>query len=151
MKINNAERIAWKNMLARTTNTKRHDYERYGGRGITVCDRWVDSFKNFLEDMGERPVGMTLDRVDNDGNYEPDNCRWADIITQNVNQRTRKDNKSGYRGVSWDKSTSKWVPQIRCGDKKLYLGLFTDPIEAAYVRDQFAMQIHGSVIKLNLL
>jgi hypothetical protein len=80
---------SWQAMLARCRNPNHVAYSRYGGRGITVCERWL-TFENFYADMGERPVGKTLDRIDNDGNYEPGNCQWSTAKEQNNNQRTRK-------------------------------------------------------------
>lgn len=74
-------------MLKRCYDPRSNGYERWGGRGIAVCDSWRESFANFLADMGERPEGMTLDRIDNDRNYEPDNCRWATWSEQRRNQR----------------------------------------------------------------
>jgi len=76
----------WMNMIQRCTNPKQPSYKYYGGRGITVCERWK-SFANFLADMGERPEDRTLDRINNDGNYELGNCRWADQETQQGNRR----------------------------------------------------------------
>jgi hypothetical protein len=78
--------ISWCGMIQRCTNPRNPRWMDYGGRGITVCERWR-SFENFLADMGERPSGLTLDRRDNDGNYEPGNCHWATQSEQVRNQR----------------------------------------------------------------
>lgn len=78
---------SWHSMISRCINPRETGYKHYGGRGITVCDRWRYSFDNFLADMGERPEGKTLDRIDNEGNYEPGNCRWATWSEQQSNKR----------------------------------------------------------------
>lgn len=81
---------SWKSMKWRCTNTAPKDWKHYGGRGIGVCERWVNSFEMFLADMGERPEGHTLDRIDNDKGYEPGNCRWATPAQQRNNRRDNK-------------------------------------------------------------
>lgn len=78
---------AWASMKQRCLNPKHEFFNHYGGRGIQVCDSWLESFKNFFADMGECPEGLTLDRIENDGNYEPANCRWATRFQQNSNRR----------------------------------------------------------------
>ena len=88
---------AWKRMIRRCHDPRCWDWKYYGGRGITVCLRWQRSFADFLADMGLRPSGLTLDRIDSEGNYEPGNCRWASRSVQNFNKRT--SNKHGWRGV----------------------------------------------------
>lgn len=77
---------SWQALRQRCENQKDKDYENYGAKGVKVCERWQD-FSAFLEDMGERPEGTTIDRINPFGNYEPDNCRWADYFVQNNNKR----------------------------------------------------------------
>lgn len=77
---------SWEAMMQRCTNQNASDYHRYGGRGIQICEQW-GSFENFLADMGVRPEGKTLDRIDNLGNYDPDNCKWSTAQEQQQNKR----------------------------------------------------------------
>ena len=86
----------WAAMKNRCTNPNNHSYRDYGGRGITVCERW-DKFENFLADMGERTKDLSLDRIDNDGNYTPENCRWATASQQQRNTRSNRMIKYGGR------------------------------------------------------
>jgi hypothetical protein len=89
-KVKTRTQSTWENMLQRVKNPKNPRWDSYGGAGITVCDRWL-IYENFLADMGERPEGTTLDRFpDNNGNYEPSNCRWATPLEQQNNMRSNR-------------------------------------------------------------
>ncbi len=94
----------WQSMRARCLRSTATSYHRYGGRGISICKRW-DTFSIFLKDMGEPPVGLTLDRIDNDGDYKPSNCRWA---THKEQQRNSSNCRVlSFRGVR--KGLSEWA------------------------------------------
>lgn len=86
-KCGSREHRSYVAMKSRCTNKNHIGYKNYGGRGISICAEWFDSFVQFYADMGDRPLGTSLDRIDNDGNYEPLNCRWSDRSTQASNRR----------------------------------------------------------------
>lgn len=124
-------------MRTRCHNENFHKYPLYGGRGITICERW-DDYDLFVNDMGRKPgSGFSIDRIDVNGNYEPSNCRWADATTQARNQNMRKDNTSGYRGVSYDLRSGKWLAYIQVKKKMVWLGKFKTPENADHVRRSF--------------
>ncbi len=102
------EYIVWEGMRARCRNRNKQDFKNYGGRGIKVCDRWLNSFENFIEDMGLCPDGLTIERMDNDGNYSPKNCRWGTRKEQALNRRS--NNVLVYRGIS--KTVSEWAEML---------------------------------------
>jgi hypothetical protein len=83
-------RLSYESMLNRCFNPRENNYPNYGGRGITVCQRWLDSYDAFVVDMGERPLGTTIDRIDVNGNYEPGNCRWSTPRAQAENRRNAR-------------------------------------------------------------
>ena len=122
----------WDTMKQRTSNPNDKDYPDYGGRGIRVCDRWLGpyGFRNFLEDMGEKPENHSLDRIDNNGNYSKENCRWATIYEQHANKRNNNETV----GVGWLKQRSKWQAYIRVEGKLKNLGSFINYADAVAAR-----------------
>lgn len=146
---NTPEYHCWEHMLQRCNTPSDPAFKHYGARGITVCKRWR-RFSNFFADMGKRPsAAHSLDRIDNDGNYEPGNCRWAIQSEQMVNQRMKSTNKSGFRGVSYSDERKKWVAQIAFMGQYYSIGRFDSKEEAAWMYDQWAMVIHGDLAHLN--
>ena len=102
----------WKNMMGRCYNLKNKHYQSYGGRGISVCIDWQD-LANFVSWAEETYIeGMTMDRINNDGNYEPSNCRWADVYEQAINQRLKKTNTTGYQGLGYRKDRDRWYIKL---------------------------------------
>lgn len=107
----------WRSMVYRCTNPKSNSYSRYGGRGIKVCDRWLNSFDAFIDDVGIKPEGLTLERINVDGNYEPENVTWATYLEQANNRRPKED-----AGLHYFKRKKTWQVHIGLFGKKIYLG-----------------------------
>jgi len=129
------EYVAWLHCKDRCFNNKSQDFHDYGKRGITVCDRWRHSFINFFADMSYKPSSNhSLDRIDNDGNYEPSNCRWATKKEQARNRRLQKGNISGTAGVTWQKQCNKWIVLLNVNGIFRYFGLYSDLDEAIAAR-----------------
>ena len=130
----------WANMKYRCQNERNPAYHNYGGRGICVCERWLcdDGFANFLADLGCRPTEKhSLDRINNDGNYEPGNVRWATKAVQEHNKRLSGRNKTRICGVYRSARDGLYVATTKFDGQKLYLGSSTDFFEACCLRKSF--------------
>lgn len=130
---------AWYNMIRRCTDSSLQDYCNYGGRGITVCERWLE-FENFYADMGERPKGCTLDRLDNDAGYSPENCAWRTYKEQATNKRNN-------RLVLWrgeTKATSQWEEDERLVAIGLTSGCIRTRLDAGWSVEE-AMTIPAEI------
>lgn len=119
-KSNSPEFSTWTDIQTRCYNKNSSAYKDYGGRGIVVCGRWLESFDNFLSDMGEKPSKLhSIDRINNNGNYEPNNCRWATIETQANNKRNNR--KLTINGVT--KNMSEWAKECNISSTAILLRL----------------------------
>lgn len=128
----------YRQMLARCYNENCKSYKHYGGRGIKVCDRWRDTsegFANFLSDMGDCPVGFSLERRDVNGDYCPSNCCWADIKVQANNKQAGKNNNTGLRGVKYVDNRF----EVRHGSK--YYGRYKTLLDAAAKRKSLELEL----------
>lgn len=144
----------WCSMKKRCTNKKNKDYEHYGGRGITVCDSWLNCFETFCEDMGDTyKEGLELDRLDNEQGYSKDNCRWVTRSVNMRNQRKRRGCSSKYKGVSFCKNRKNrpWVACIRYDLKTHYLGYYETELEAAQSYNKEALKHEETVDFLNII
>ena len=130
----------WKNMMGRCYNLKNKHYKSYGGRGISVCIDWQD-LANFVSWAESTYIeGMTMDRINNDLGYHPDNCRWVTKSEQAINRRMKGINTSGYTGVSYHKTKNKWTANIGINNKLKHLGYFNSVQEAVQARDNYIIQ-----------
>ena len=134
-KTRTPEHRIWAKMRQRCHNPKSKDFKNYGGRGITICERW-SLFENFLADMGERPAGLMLERINNERGYSPENCKWATRIEQNSN--TRQNRYWTFNGRTM--TTSQWAQSMGIDDtifhKRVYRGwgierILTQPVRAS--------------------
>lgn len=140
---------SWVAARSRCRYPKNIGYQRYGGSGIDICDSWYNSFERFLEDMGERPEGMTLDRIDNSKGYFKENCKWSTLIEQSSNREHLTPSLSKYRGVFYKKSNGRWFSSLPAYGEKAkgyYVGTFDTDLEAALAYDEkireMGMQAH---------
>lgn len=136
----------WQAIKTRCYDDKNKAYKNYGGRGITICAEWHDpkKFCDWAIKNGYRE-GLSIDRTDNNGNYEPSNCRWATKVTQELNKRINPKNTSGQKGVHWDKQRNKWFAQIKLNQKAIALGRFSSLQEAIKVRLEAEIKYRGCI------
>ena len=134
----------WSSIKDRTLNSKQKQYNDYGGRGISICDEWKNDFLSFynwaMTNGYEENKGLSIDRIDNDGNYCPENCRWTTRVIQGRNQRMQKNNTSGFKGVSYNKRAGSYQTCIQINSKKIHLGYFQTAVEGAIAYNNYIIE-----------
>lgn len=129
----------WIGIKKRCYDKNFKQFKDYGGRGISICDKWLNDPKEFIEwglANGYRK-GLDIDRINNDGEYSPENCRFVTRSINCVNKRKQKNNTSGCVGVRWHKKTKKWRPDVSYNKKRYYLGLYFNINDAVHARNRF--------------
>ncbi len=142
----------WCHMKTRCKCPTAQAYSYYGGRGISVCKEWDESFVVFRDwaNSNGYTEQLELDRADVNGNYEPGNCRWATRTQQMANTRKRRDAKTSmYKGVSWRTKEKRWVAQVHSNGKTKVLGIFKTEVEAAQAYDVKAKELWGEFSNTN--
>ena len=132
----------WNALVQRCTNPKNKKYMDYGGRGISVCEEWLD-VRNFIawcELTYPNINNYSIDRIDNYGGYSPENCRWVDKYTQVINQRIKKNNTSGFVGVSYHNGKARWAASVGVNYKKVHIGYYSTIEEAVQARDNYIIE-----------
>jgi len=131
----------WSGIKSRCNNEKCNRFHHYGKQGIRICDEWKNDFIQFYEWSLKNGYkdNLSIDRINNDENYEPSNCRWVTNNVQARNKRITKSNKSGFIGVSLEKKSKKWRSELRVNSKLIFLGQYKCRMNAAYIRDKYIL------------
>ena len=132
----------WAKIKDRTLNIKNRQFPDYGGRGITICDEWKNDFLSFCNWAMSNGYSeeLSIDRINNDGNYCPENCRWATSIIQNRNKRISTNNTSGYKGVSYSKRDENYLAYINIKSKRVHLGYYKIAVEGAIAYNNYIIE-----------
>lgn len=130
----------WLSMMYRCYNANAKQYGDYGGRGIEVCEAWKD-IRNFVKwvETSNWEEGLTLDRINTNGNYCPENCTFSDRTHQSINQRMQSNNTSGFTGVSWYKKKNKWRVRVQIFKKEKIIGYFHNLEDVVKARDEYIL------------